>query len=177
MGGECYRYCKLKPGVSITEKEEKLYQELLLRLIPEIKSWFEKQDPNEWVAIFDGGCSLQVKDKVCFEREIILPKELNYSLNIGWQHRRYGSLYDPKTEIASKIMDLLIKSQLRPYIQEDEVDNIASDLGIGMDDCYDDDYRIYQSKGGCHRSDHDLSWSPTGLYGGYDDWETYRDAN
>ncbi|KAK5667462.1 hypothetical protein QVD99_006056 [Batrachochytrium dendrobatidis] len=40
------------------------------------------------------------------------------------------SLYDPKYEIATKIMDLLMNSDLRSIIKEEEEDNIRSDLGM-----------------------------------------------
>ena len=178
MGGECYRYCRLVPNVTITEKEEKIYQELLMALIPEIKSWLVEEDPNDWVAIFDGGCrlscSLQVEQREYLKGEIILPKQLNHSLEVGWQHRCYGSIRDLKKYIATKIMDTLMESDLRTLIEDLEEDNIACDLG--MDDGYIFESEE-QSKGPLHKSYMDNSWSPNGLYGGYDDWETYRDAN
>ena len=42
------------------------------------------------------------------------------------------SSYDPKYEIATQIMNLLMNSDLRSIIKEEKEDNIASDLG--MDD-------------------------------------------
>ena len=170
MGGECYRYCRLAPTATITEKEDKIYLELLTTLIPEIKSWLEEeeQDPNDWIATFDddGGCSLQVKDQKYFEGKIILPKQLDRSLDVGWQHRRYGSIKDPKKPIATKIMDALMESVLRTLIEELEEDNTRDS---------DEDYQ--ESKGLFHMSYMDNHWSPNGLYGGYDDWETYQDAH
>jgi hypothetical protein len=80
---------------------------------------------NGWNAV-----ELQVKDKKDLEGKIVIPKELNTSLNVGWQHRRYGSLYDPKYKIATKFMDLLMNSDLRSIIEEEEEDNIRSDLGM-----------------------------------------------
>jgi hypothetical protein len=74
-------------------------------------------------------------------------------------------------------MDLLMKSDLRSIIEEEEEDNIRSDLG--MDDYLYDREEEQQSKGPFHYSNgiSDNSWSPNGMYGGYDDWEDYRDAN
>ena len=74
-------------------------------------------------------------------------------------------------------MNLLMKSVLKSFIEEEEEDNIASDLG--MDDYLYDREEECQSKGLYHYSNgiSDASWSPNGVYGGYDDWETYRDAN
>lgn len=182
MGGECYRYCRLKPNVAITEKEEQIYQELLSSIIIETKRWFadEKSEEVEWMVEFDGlnAVELQVKDREHLDGRIVIPKELNNTLNVGWQHRQYGTLYDPKYEIATKIMDLLMNSDLSSIINEEEEDNIRSDLG--MDDCLDDsEEEEHQSKGLFHYSNgiSDDSWSRNGMYGGYDDWETYCDAN
>ena len=70
-----------------------------------------------------------------------------------------------------------MKSDLKSFIEEEKEDNIASDLG--MDDYLYDREEECQSEGLYHYSNgiSDASWSPNGMYGGYDDWETYRDAN
>jgi hypothetical protein len=178
MGGECFRYCRLKANVVVTDKENRIYQELLSSIMSEVKLWFAEQNSEEWVAIFDGehAVELQVKEREYLEGIIVLPKELNHSLNVGWQHRKYGSIRDPKYEIATIIMNLLLKSDLKSLIDEYEEDNILSDLGM-----YDYDYghRYDQSKGPLHYACGipDDCWSPDGLYGGYHDYEDYLDAN
>ena len=70
-----------------------------------------------------------------------------------------------------------MKSDLKSFIEEEEEDNIAIDLG--MDDYLYDREEEYQSKGLYHYSNRisDAFWSPNGMNGGYDDWETYCDAN
>lgn len=181
MGGECYRYCSLKPGVSVTEEENVIYQGLLPSILADLEVWFANEDPGRWTVTFDGDTNaleLQVKDDKLFEGKIVLPKHLDHSLRVGWQHRHYGSDLDPKYDVATKIMDSLTKSELKSIIEDDEEDNVANDLGLND---YRDNYSEgeEQSKGPFHysRGISDLSWSPHGLYGGYDDWETYREAN
>ena len=56
-------------------------------------------------------------------------------------------------------MNLLLNDlTLSKYIEEDEEDNVAADLGF-YDYCVDEDEDI------------------KGLYDGYNDWEDYLDAN
>ena len=179
MGGECYRYCTLKSTCQVTEKDDFVYQSLVPIIIEKTKNWLSDQNPHDWNVVFNGinALELQVKDQELFDKEIVIPYHLSKSLNVGWQHRRYGICVDPKYDIANEIMDILLKSDLKSCLKKDEEDNISSDLG--MDDYYYQSDQECQSKGMFHYNNgiSDSSWSPNGMYGGYDDWETYRDAN
>ena len=106
MGGECYRYCKLKSLVLVTNKQESIYQTLLPVIIEKVKNFLQNQPSNDWIAVFDGNnaLELQVKNQKLFERKIVLPYNLNHALDIGWQHFSYGETIDPKCEIADEQM-------------------------------------------------------------------------
>ena len=182
MGGECYRYLKLKPH-SITLEEEEVYRNLLPIMIELVQVWFSEQVATDWIIAFGGANAVELQVNPAsdpdhrFPNVVVLPVNLNDTLNIGWQHHHYGSILDPKYEIANDIMDTLLNSDLKSSLLEDKEDNIKSDLYL--DDYSDDDNERYQSKGTCHYLNNipDDDWSPNGMYGGYNDWETYRDAN
>ena len=177
MGGECFRYCELRRGAEATEEEKEIYKEVLSEIMEVVNAWFSEQDPKEWVVAFDkeNALELQVKDQDLFKKKIVLPKELNESLKVGWQHRHYGSNLDPKFDIAEKIMNILFSSKLKRLLDENEEDEIANDLYGFREDHYEEER--YQ-KGPYHYSSGipDSSWSPNGMYAGYDDYEDYLDA-
>jgi len=176
MEGECYRFCSFKSKQALSVKEKSAYTGILFRIISEVQLWLRIQNPAKWTVNFDGVNALELQAKDCehFSRQIILPRELNNSLAVGWQHRRYGSVLDPNFEIADKIINLFVESEIFYLIKFEAKDNIAEDRDLGyynQQNC--------QSKGLFHYSAgiSDDAWSPDGLYGGYDDWETYLDAN
>jgi hypothetical protein len=77
--------------------------------------------------------------------------------------------------IAEALIKVLFESDLKTILQDENEDNVMADLGV--EDYIDEVESEPQSKGIFHCSAFDSSWSPHGMYGGYDDWEIYLDAN
>lgn len=73
---------------------------------------------------------------------ILLPEPSKLAdLEVGWQHRKYGSVLDPTEAIAKPLMDVLLADDiLRRVLDNDEEDNIAADLGY-YDSQTEDDAR------------------------------------
>ena len=99
MGSECYRHCRLKDGVEITEKDEIIYQEVLSSIIKDTKGWLLDEDSDELIAVFDGENALELnfKNDHLFKGRIIVPKKLDHSLDICWAHR--SIIVDPISQL------------------------------------------------------------------------------
>jgi len=175
MDGECYRYCRYRRGAEATGEEKEIYNTLLDEIIELTKEWIGGQDASRFAVVFDGknALELKVKNADLFNDKIVLPKELNEHLIVGWAHRCHGTKLDPTYEIAENIINLLLQSKLARLLEEEcETDDI-------MEDCDYDSEEECEVKGLYHCSSGvpDSHWSPHGLYGGYDNYEDYLDAN
>jgi hypothetical protein len=53
----------LKKSVTVSDREDTIYQELLSSIVSEVKLWFTCQNSEEWVAIFDGVNAVERKVK------------------------------------------------------------------------------------------------------------------
>ena len=163
MGGECYRYIKFKKAnanVEIDESAKSSYTQLITIMLQEVSKWYTTQVIEDWELILNQEhfITLKAKNDILCDGKIIIPYELNESLNVGWQHRHYGKHRDPKESIATILMNLLLNDlSLKKYIEEDEEYNIAADLGY-----FEYEYEYEDIKG---------------IYDGYDNWEDYLDAN
>lgn len=68
-----------------------------------------------------------------------MPPSLDETLSVGWQHRNYASVKDPKHAIAQMLMDILMSSprELVVLLDDNEMDEVWRDLGGG--DGYESD--------------------------------------
>jgi hypothetical protein len=144
MGGNCFHYVscsKKKINKEITLEYSKIYEKLQVHVE---KWWKNLESKNGWVMdVNEKG--IYIIDPIV-EVEIIIPKELDDSLTIGWQHRRYGRVRDPKEQLAEELISILFeKFVLRDYFDEIEVDEIAQDLGLN-----DNDYQRFTPYSGMY---------------------------
>eukprot|EP00121_Abeoforma_whisleri_P000402 Awhi_evm1s356 len=185
MGGECYRYVRFLRNATPTKDGLLAYERLLPRLRQELEIWYDKECEDgrekEWICDLrpsNENLSLTLKVSPTHVKSdklpgvIVLPKKLSTELDIGWQHRNYGSVEDPKYAIATKLMNMLLKNEdIRNFIREEQEDNIAVDLDLVNLNRY-----INESlqRGPCDYGQ--LNFSNGGFYQGYDDYDDYLDS-
>ena len=61
-------------------------------MLQEVSKWYTTQVIEDWELILNQEHFITLKaknDRLC-DGKIIIPYELNESLNVGWQHRHYG---------------------------------------------------------------------------------------
>jgi hypothetical protein len=132
MGGERYRFIKLRKEVSPTEREQKAYTEdLIPKLLQVVRAsslnWPNKPRAGEVVRL----CRPQDE----FQRgDIVIPENLADLKRLGWQDRRYGSYVDDAKELADKLMDSIMGSDCRRCFMVDEEDCVVEDLCGGFPD-------------------------------------------
>ncbi len=51
---------------------------------------------------------------------IVAPPQLDSTLRVGWQHRRYASFHDPKEDIAEEMMRIVKRSAVAGILIERE---------------------------------------------------------
>lgn len=97
--------------------------------------WAQYQEPDrpEWdvSASSDAGICVDAPDDDP-QDAICCPRWLNdATLLIGWQRYRNASIYDPKREIAEKLIEALLRSELLgAHINIEHMDDVAEDLGL-----------------------------------------------
>ena len=140
MGGECYHH--LRGLENPSEKAVAAYRILFPSLVDIVREWWEQNARDNWTVRFGEEEDIYImppSSRYDFG-PIVVPKELNDSLKIGWQHRRYGSVCDPLYGIAEKLMDGIKTHKVYPKIRgslcETEEDNIRDDLGYESDNDY-----------------------------------------
>ncbi|GAB9472295.1 hypothetical protein Gpo141_00009476 [Globisporangium polare] len=108
---------------------------------------------------------------------ICCPRWLNdATLLIGWQKYRNASIRDPKREIAEKLIEALLRSELlAAHVDIEHMDDVAEDLGLyqqGSDYESDDDDRNTDDCDGQEDKDNDdksRENRENGYYDMYDD--------
>ena len=142
MGGECFRYVRLKRTGSAEARSlpvparETYESSVLPQLIQAVNSWKgESVLGARWLVKADLSSGIRIRyahepgDREC-SRDIVCPPSLDETLSVGWQHRRYGSIIDPKHAIAQTLMGILMRSprELLILLDDDEMDCIVEDL-------------------------------------------------
>jgi hypothetical protein len=119
----------------ITRELKHEYSKVYQKLEDKIEDWWKNwNSKNGWVMVKDQN-GISIKDPIV-EVEIVVPKELNDTLSVGWQHRHYGYDKDPKKQLAEQLISILFENYaLRNSLDDIEEDEIAQDLGL---DNYDE---------------------------------------
>lgn len=117
------------------------YRTMFPSLVDLVKEWWEQNPLDDWTVRFGEEEDIYIKPPSVSGYDfhpIVVPKELNDSLSVGWQHRRYGSVRDPLYGIAEKLMHGIkthaVYSKIRSILTETEEDNTRSDLYDRYDD-------------------------------------------
>lgn len=121
---------------------------VLPALVTITRDWwaqYHESDQSEWDvrASNDEGIYIDAPDDDP-QDAICCPRWLNdATLLIGWQKYRNASIRDPKREIAEKLIEALLRSELLAvHVDIEHMDDVAEDLGLyqqGSD---------YESEGG-----------------------------
>lgn len=145
MGGECYRYVKLTSTGSartgsaeakpLPEPAKAIYASTVLpQLVEAVDSWkAEIALGSRWHVRADPSSGIRIRcepgSREC-SKDIVCPPSLNETLSVGWQHRKYASIIDPKYAIAETLMDILMRSprELLELLHDEEMDEVLNDL-------------------------------------------------
>lgn len=135
MGGECYHYVNLKSSAVLTESAKAIYADTVVpQLLEAVARFRENQASNERLQVTaDLSSGIRIAqssgNRVC-SGDIICPPTLDQTLSVGWQHRQYASVHDPKFSIAETLMNILMSSPpaLRGLLQDKAEDNVWADL-------------------------------------------------
>lgn len=142
MGGECFRYVTLMKSGSakakvLPEPAKEMYTSTVLpRLIQAVNSWKgEKVLSACWHVRADLSSGINIRyepepgRREC-SADIVFPPSLDETLSVGWQHRNYASVIDPKYEVAQTLMGILMKSpwELLKLLDDNKMDEVANDL-------------------------------------------------
>lgn len=162
MGGECYRFIRLKSPKDTTTNDQQAFEVLhpiLLRLVDKWRTSL----PNPAVWDFNArkeGELFRIKfigeNSDRFGAQV-LPQQLKDGTSyqrwqIGWQHRNYGRYEDPAEDLAEVLIEVLMSSDIGPLLRLDQEDSISSDLngGEGYEN-FDDGYSSPQDFAACDK--------------------------
>lgn len=137
MGGECYHYVNLKSSAVLTESAKAIYADTVVPQLLQAVARFreENQASNERLQVTaDLSSGIRIAQRSSGSRvcsgDIVCPPSLDQTLSVGWQHRQYASVSDPKFSIAETLMEILMSSPpaLRGLLQDKAEDNAWADL-------------------------------------------------
>lgn len=149
MGGECFRYVKLKRTGSaearlLPEPAKEFYASTVLpQLVQAVDSWKGENVLSAcWHVKADLSSGVHIRyapehgNREC-SADIVCPPSLDETLSVGWQHLSYASIIDPKYAIAQTLMGILMRSprELLELLQDEEMDEVRNDL-CGLPDTY-----------------------------------------
>lgn len=109
---------------------------VLPALVTITRDWwaqYQMSDRSEWNvrALSDAGIYIDAPDDDP-QDAICCPRWLNdATFLIGWQKYRNASICDPKREIAEKLIEALLRSELlAAHVDIEHMDDVAEDLGL-----------------------------------------------
>lgn len=122
----------------LTELAKEIYASTVLpQLVQAVNSWKTEISllGARWHVRADLASGIHIQyvpgpgSRECFH-DIVCPSLLDEKLSVGWQHRSYASVIDPKYEIAQTLMGILMSSprELRELLRDEEMDEVANDL-------------------------------------------------
>lgn len=123
----------------VSQVDQNIYHSIKNSILEEVQTWKSSLSSEE-IKDWNFTCCSSEEDLIHIHylknldsgitwNPIVLPKELNENLRLGWQDRQYGSVVDPAKFIANKLMYHLEKSLLSCLVLDEE-DNVNDDLGI-----------------------------------------------
>jgi hypothetical protein len=147
MGGEHFRWLYIRDRKTPpTDSQNRAYEDVKPKLLEIYNEWKQSlRNLEDWDFTLQDTSEQFIYVKFIgkynekFEG-ISLPHVLGKGLwRVGWQHRHYSSYKDPVQALADKLIDLIIAvPTLCSYLQDDELDCVAEDLGYG-DSRYESD--------------------------------------
>lgn len=131
--------CNAEPS----QEAKAVYAALFPRLAQEAQAWHAETFPaNQGIEGWDiyihptNGVYIDyLSQSIEYSRPIVVPRVLDQSFSVGWQHRSFRTFTDPKYDIAERLIKLV---QERTELQQcllEETSTDAADLG---DDRFDD---------------------------------------
>ena len=174
MGGECFKFVTWARCPS--DADFLAYQAIVPRLVDVVREWLSKQETIDWTVVASEEVGIVIDSGISgmSRHPIIKIDPLRYdNFRLGWQDYCYGRYVDPKKEIADLLMGVIMdEPSLKCLFRCNEMDTRLMDLGMDESDCGDDERQVRGIL------DHgQFEFSDDGLYGGYNDWEDYLDAN
>ena len=162
MGGECYRFIRLKSPKDTTTNDQQAFQALhpvMLRLVDEWRT--NLPDPAVWDF---NECKEDQLFRIKFIGEksgkfepLVLPQQLkdgtSYEMwRVGWQHRNYGRIQDPAEDLAEVLIEVLMSSAIGQLLRLDQEDSIWWDLHGGETyDQYNDGHSSPEDFAACDK--------------------------
>eukprot|EP01039_Chlorochromonas_danica_P009237 gene9237-10199_t len=147
-----YLTCKGKPSL----QAQQAYQEVFPALIQEAQRWQKDNFPANknspgWDVVIHPKQGIYIdflSQAVQYSRPIVLPRQLDPSFSIGWQHRSYNTFSDPKYTIAEILMKILVEHPvLRESLVEEVEEENSAELGSpGFDDAIFDNNLAHSSE-------------------------------
>jgi hypothetical protein len=177
MGGECYRCVYHRSSSAKDESSEAVTPEqqaeaVLPELLSIAREWWEPVPENErarWQVTLREpvGALEQDADVISIkppDKESIswlplrVPSKLGKALGVGWKHRCYAQILDPRQAVADKLIAVLLAHRRELNLEQWQEDNVWADLR----DCSDDysrgsDWDTYENPYTGQREEYDYT--------------------